>query len=179
MSVAAVRAIAHDVLPAVGALRDVLAEKAARLRGRREDRPHAPARRDAAHARPGDLRLGRAARARARARREHAAAPAASSRSAARRSAPASTRPRVRRERVAREIAELAALPFVTAPNKFEALAAHDAMRPRPRRASRSSPRRSSRSRTTCAGSRRARARASARSRFPRTSPAARSCPAR
>ena len=31
-------------------------------------------------------------------------------------------------ERVARKIAELTGLPFVTAPNKFEALAAHDTM---------------------------------------------------
>jgi fumarate hydratase class II len=29
---------------------------------------------------------------------------------------------------VAKKIAELTGLPFVTAPNKFEALAAHDAM---------------------------------------------------
>ena len=31
-------------------------------------------------------------------------------------------------ELVAKKIAELTGLPFVTAPNKFEALAAHDAM---------------------------------------------------
>ena len=38
----------------------------ARVRRRRDDRPHPPAGRDAAHPRPGHLRLGRAARARGR-----------------------------------------------------------------------------------------------------------------
>ena len=40
--------------------------KAAGVRRHRQDRPHAPAGRDAAHARPGDQRLGRAARPRHR-----------------------------------------------------------------------------------------------------------------
>ena len=48
--------------PRVGALRDTLDAQGARVRRHREDRPHAPAGRDAAHARPGVLRLGRAAR---------------------------------------------------------------------------------------------------------------------
>ena len=82
-------------------------------------------------------------------------------------------------ERVAAELARLTGLPFVSAPNKFEALAAHDAlvfahgalktlaaalMQDRQRRA---------------LARLRARAPGSARSRSPRTSPAARSCRAR
>ena len=53
--------------PRSTALRATLATKKAELRRHREDRPHAPAGRDAAHARPGVLGLRRAARPRARA----------------------------------------------------------------------------------------------------------------
>ena len=45
-----------------------------------------------------------------------------------RRRAPASTRIRSSATRVAAELARLTGLPFVTAPNKFEALAANDAL---------------------------------------------------
>ena len=51
-----------------------------------------------------------------------------SSPSAAPRSAPGSTRRPGSPRRVAAKIAELTGLPFVTAPNKFAALAAHDAL---------------------------------------------------
>ena len=51
------------------ALRDALAAQGRGVRRHREDRPHAPAGRGAAHARPGVLRLRRAARRRPRAHR--------------------------------------------------------------------------------------------------------------
>ena len=66
--------------------------KCTRLRGRRESRPDASAGRDAAHARPGDLRLGRAARRRDARGRSARCRRSTSWRSAARPSAPASTR---------------------------------------------------------------------------------------
>ena len=50
------------------------------------------------------------------------------SRRAARRSAPGSTRSRTSPRCSRREMAQLTGLPFVTAANKFEALAAHDAL---------------------------------------------------
>ena len=55
--VAAVEEIAGRLVPAVEALRDALADKARAFRGHREDRPHAPAGRDAAHAGSGVLGL--------------------------------------------------------------------------------------------------------------------------
>ena len=51
-----------------------------------------------------------------------------SSRRAAPRSAPASTRRRASPSAFAEEVAAITGLPFVTAPNKFAALAAHDAL---------------------------------------------------
>ena len=81
--------------------------------------------------------------------------------------------------RVAAKLAELTGQPFVTAPNKFEALAAQRRARARARRAE--DPGRvadEDRQRRPLAGLGPAQ-RASARSRSPRTSPAARSCPAR
>ena len=62
MHVATVEGIVHRLIPPVTALRNTLAEKAARVRRRGDDRPHAPAGRGADHARPGDQRLGRANR---------------------------------------------------------------------------------------------------------------------
>ena len=75
--------------PPVRALRDALDAKRSRVRRHRQDRPHAPAGRRAAHARAGVLRLRRAARRRPRADRGDAARACTSSRSAAPRSAPA------------------------------------------------------------------------------------------
>ena len=162
-------------------LRDTLDAKARSVRRCRHDRPHASAGCDADHARPGDFGLGRAARRSARRRsRRRLPRPAASWRSAARRSAPASTRIRASaRSRRARSPTR-PGMPFVSAPNKFAALSAHDA-----HGAS------SSGALRTLAGALmkiandvrwlrlRARAPASARSRFRRTSPAPRSCRAR
>ena len=94
--------------PRSSALRATLAAKAAAFARHRQDRPHAPAGRDAAHARPGVLRLRGAARA-APARASQAALPhrRASWRSAAPRSAPASTRTASSATRVAARLAAL------------------------------------------------------------------------
>ena len=88
MSVAAVEALERRLLPAVAALRETLAAKSADFAAHRQDRPHAPAGRDAAHARPGDLGLGGAARSRHGARSRRACRTCASWRSAAPPSAP-------------------------------------------------------------------------------------------
>ena len=128
MSVAAVEALVGRLLPAVAALRDTLAQKAAAFADDRQDRPHPPAGRDAADARPGDLGLGRAARPRHGARPRCAAAPV---RARARRHGGrhrAERAARVRRARRRRAGGARTGLPFVSAPNKFEALAAHDAI---------------------------------------------------
>ena len=80
--------------------------------------------------------------------------------------------------RVAREIATLTGLPFVTAPNKFEALAAHDAMlnaHGAIRTLAASLMKIANDVRWLASGP----ARAWPRSASPRTSPARRSCPAR
>ena len=65
-----------------------------RVHGRRQDRPHPPAGRDAADARPGDLRLGGAARPGAAGASAPRCRSSTSWRSAARPSAPGSTRTR-------------------------------------------------------------------------------------
>ena len=75
MSVAAVEALdAAAAAGARGAARHARGEGAG-VRRHRQDRPHPPAGRDAADARPGDLRLGGAARPRPGARARGAAAP--------------------------------------------------------------------------------------------------------
>ncbi len=101
--------------------------KSARVSRHREDRPHAPAGRHAAHARPGVLRLRGAARPRAR----RAATPRcrAAARAGARRHRGRHRAQRASansRARVCERIASATGLPFVTAPNKFEALAGHE-----------------------------------------------------
>ena len=82
-------------------------------------------------------------------------------------------------EMIAERIAAITQLPFKTAPNKFEALAAHDAMVFSPRRHQHAGRLACSRSPTTSACSAPARAPASASCRCRRTSPAPRSCRAR
>ena len=79
---------------------------------------------------------------------------------------------------VAAKIAEITGLAFKTAPNKFEALAAHDAM-VMSHGAITTVAASCSRSPTTSASSARVRARGSANWRCRRTSPARRSCRAR
>ncbi len=127
MSVAASRAVAHDVLPAVTALHDVLAEHARAFAdivkiGRTHLQDATP------------LTLGQeisgwvAQLAHARAHVEstlphlHELALGGTAVGTGLNAPPGFG------ERVAREIATLSSLPLVTAPNKFEALAAHDAM---------------------------------------------------
>ena len=115
--------------PRSRALRDTLDAKARGVRRRRDDRPHAPAGRDAADARPGDLRLGGAARRRA-ARRIARALPgllrAGDRRHRGRHRAQRASA--LRRDGGAARSREETGKPFVSAPNKFAALSAHDAM---------------------------------------------------
>ncbi len=94
MNVAAADAIAHRLLPSLDVLRGTLAAKADAFARHRQDRPHAPAGRDAADARPGVFGLGRAARSQPPPPRARRSVTCASSRSAAPRSAPVSTRRR-------------------------------------------------------------------------------------
>ena len=82
-------------------------------------------------------------------------------------------------ERIADRIAALTGMKFTTAPNKFEALAAHDAMVFSHGALNTVGGRACSRSPTTSACSAPAPAPASANCRCRRTSPARRSCPAR
>ena len=99
----------RDLLPALDALRATLDGKARGVRRHRQDRPHAPAGRDAADARPGVLAATWRSSTHAHgAHRGGAAAPATSSRSAARRSAPGSTRTRSSARASPREIARAA-----------------------------------------------------------------------
>ena len=138
----------------------------------RQDRPHPPAGRDAADARPGILRLCRADR---RLHRSGSSGVlprrACGWRRAAPRSAPGSTRPRASPRSSPHEIATLTGLPFATAPNKFEALAAqrHDGRAVG--RAQRARGRAAPRSPTTSACSARARAAASANCKLPENEP--------
>ena len=122
MHIAAAEEIVHHLLPAVEQLRDTLAAKADAVRGHREDRPHASAGRDAAHARPGVLRLGRAARPGDRGDRGDAAG-ALRARARRHRGRHRAQHAPEYAERERAKIAELTGLPFVTAPNKFAALA--------------------------------------------------------
>ena len=100
-------------------------------------------------------------------------------RSAERPSGRASTRTRSGPRASPREIAELSGEPFRTAPNKFAALAGHEALVAASGAMRTLAVAAASRSRATCACSAAARAAASASSACPRTSPAAASCPAR
>ena len=91
-----------------------LAAKAAGVRRHRQDRPHAPAGRDAADARPGILRLRGAARAREARTSRRRCRTCASWRSAAPRSAPGSTRIRNSARASRPSSRQLTGLPFVT-----------------------------------------------------------------
>ena len=159
------------LLPAVDRLRDDARREGERLRRHRQDRPDAPAGRDAAHARPGNLRLGRAARPVAERDRSDAAR---------------GLRARARRHRGrhrsqhasgvcrAESRAQIAALTGPAVQERAEQV--RGARRPRAaRRAARRRSRRSrvarSRSRTTSAGSRPVRAPASARFTIPENEP--------
>ena len=118
---------ALDDLAAAAARRRAAAHRAERqggeIRPYRQDRPHPSAGCDAGDARPGIFRLRGAGRIRARGASERALPIFCSSRRAARRSAPASTPSRALAKRSPPISPQQTGLPFVTAPNKFEALA--------------------------------------------------------
>ena len=135
MHIAAVEEIAHRLIPALAHLQEALRGKSQGIRPHRQDRPHPHAGCDAAHARPGILRLRGAgeARHRAHAARAEGALSAGAGRHRGRH------RPQrqaaIRASSFAKRIAELTRLPFVSAPNKFEALACARRHRVRARRA--------------------------------------------
>ena len=149
------------------------------IRRHHQDRPHPHPGRHAADARPGILRLRRAGRLGDQAHRADAAAACCELAQGGTAVGTGLNAPVGFAEKVAERIAAITGLPFITAPNKFEALAAHDAMVFCARRASTRRPPRCSRSPTTSASSAPARARASANWRCRRTSRARRSCRAR
>ena len=128
MHVAAVEALRNEVIPARAAPARRAAREGRGLRGHRQDRPHPPAGRDAPDPGPGVLR---------------ATWPSSTTASrTSRRALPhlyelalggtaVGTGLNAHPEfavRVAAKLAELTGHPFVTAPNKFEALASHDAL---------------------------------------------------
>ena len=169
---------ARDLLPALRTLRDDAGAEGRGLRGHRQDRPHAPAGRDAAHAGTGVLGLCRAARARA----AHIEAALPHVCELAQGGTAVGTGLNAHPEfgaRVAAEIAAETGLPFVSAPNKFEAMAR--------RRRAVSSARRTEDARRRAVQDRQRHPLARERAAlgpgrdhvFRRTSPAARSCRAR
>ena len=128
MHIAAAEEIVHRLAP----LGDRAARRARRpgggVRRRHEDRADPPDGRRAPHARAGVLGLCGPAHGRPRADRADAARASTSWPPAAPPWAPGlNTHPEFG-ERVAGAIADMTGLPFVTAPNKFAALAAHDAL---------------------------------------------------
>ncbi len=127
MSVAAVRAVTHDVIPAVRELHDVLEEKSRAFADVvKIGRTHLQ---DATPLSLGQEMSGWAAQlAHARLHIEHTLPHLYELALGGTAVGTGLNAPSGWSERVAREIATLASLPFVTAPNKFEALAAHDAL---------------------------------------------------
>ena len=164
----------------LGAARHARSENRRAFAGHREDRSDAPAGRDAPDARTGDRRLGVAARrtaCRTSSRRLPHLGELALGGTAV--GTGLNTHPRVRRARRRETVQRRSARRFVTAPNKFEALAAHDALRLRARRPedARGVAHQDRQRRPLARVG--PRARASAKSPFPRTNRAARSCRAR
>ena len=127
MHIAAAEEIARRLDPALAHLQDALAEKDQGVRPDRQDRPHPHAGRHAAHARPGILRLCGAGQKRHRPQPAWRSSSSIRWRRAAPRSAPASTRIRASPSCSRSSVAAITRLPFVSAPNKFEALASHGA----------------------------------------------------
>ena len=128
MHIAAAEELVHRLFPAVRALRDALDAKADRVRRHRQDRPHAPPRRRA-RSRSARSSRGTWPSSTPTSSGSKRRCPAStSSPSAAPRSGLASTPSRVRRPGRGADRRRLTGLPFVSAPNKFAALAAHDAL---------------------------------------------------
>ena len=128
MHIAAARAVAQRLLPALQHHPPPPRRAGRGLGPDRQDRPHPSPGRDAADPRPGIFRLClRRSRPGSRGSRRCCRGCTSSPR-AAPRSAPASTRPRASPRPSPPRSRTLTRLPFETAPNKFEALAAHDTL---------------------------------------------------
>ena len=127
MHIAAAEEVVHELVPSVTRLRDALAAKAEEFADIvKIGRTHLQ---DAVPLTLGQEFGGYVAQLDADLERIQRCCPAStSSPSAAPPSAPASTPTPSSPTRAADKIAELTGLPFVTAPNKFAALAAHDAL---------------------------------------------------
>ena len=128
MNVAAAEATTKELLPALQTLGATLALEGQGICRHRQDRPHASAGRDAADARAGILRLRRAARACAT---SHIEAALPHVLELAQGGTAVGTGLNTHPEfgaRVAADIAATTGLPFVSAPNKFEAMGAADAL---------------------------------------------------
>ena len=162
MHIAAVEEIAHRLDPALAHLQDALQTKAKAFAAHRQDRPHPPAGRHAADARPGILRLCRAGRKRHRPQSPGAASSSIRWRRAAPRSAPASMRTPRFATLFAKRVAAITGLPFTSAPQQVRGAGRRTT--PTCSRTARSTrwPPTCSRSPTTSACSAPARARASA-----------------
>ncbi len=127
MHIAAAMEIANVLIPALEHHARGAAREGKGVREDRQDRPHPYPGCDPADARPGIFRLCRAGEERHRAHEDGAARNSIRWRRAAPRSAPGSTPSRNLRGPFAKRAAKITGLPFVSAQNKFEALAAHDA----------------------------------------------------
>ena len=128
MHITTVEAIENVLFPAVRELRDVLDAKSRNYRGRCHGGPDAHlSRRDTADTGPVDLRLG-CARSSTRRHSPIAFRGVRPGNWRARRSARGSTLIHVLGRSPHGEIAEETGKPFVSAPNKFAALSAHDGM---------------------------------------------------
>ena len=128
MHIACAEEVQHTLLPALRKLHEALDAKAARLRAHHQDRPHAYAGRHAPDAGAGVLRLRHAGRQRHQPHRDDAAGICCELAQGGTAVGTGLNAPVGFAEKVAERIAAITGLPFVTAPNKFEALAAHDAM---------------------------------------------------
>ena len=128
MHIAAAQEIAHRLHSGAGASAGGAGAEEQGVRPHRQDRPHPHPGRHAAHARAGILRLCGAGRSRAPARLKLALEelyPLAQGGTAV--GTGLNAKPQFAKL-VAKRIAALTGLPFVSAPNKFEALASHDAI---------------------------------------------------
>ena len=127
MHIAAAEEIARLLDPALAHLQDALQSKGQGVRADRQDRPHPHPGRDAAHARPGILRLRRAGRERHRPQPPRAPKelyPLAQGGTAV--GTGLNAHPRFA-ALFAKKVAAITELPFTSATNKFEALASHGA----------------------------------------------------
>ena len=128
MHIAAAQDITQRLLPALAHLQAALRGEDEGVRRHRQDRPHPHAGCDAAHARPGIFRLCGAGEVRHRAhpRRPEGTLSAGAGRHGGRHRAQRQARLRQAVRQAARP--RITGLPFVSAPNKFEALASHGAL---------------------------------------------------